>query len=216
GQLLRDQYAAVGAAARAALPAAVSVLEQAVGRLSATAGAGSGVDLAAVAGLVASDLGTAGLGASDSAVSDSEGTDLVAAADSVASGSVASGSVASGSVAPGPVAPAPEAADPVAPLAELLARTRSRLANADAFAAAYQRYCWPVEGLDGVRLAPFALLGSQGAAHHERSHSWHLAVAARLAEADPDLFTGTRHVFADTSDAASRAAAAGWWAELTE
>jgi protein phosphatase len=169
GQLLRDQYAAVGAAARAALPAAVSVLEQAVGRLSATAGAGSGVDLAAIAGLVAS----------------------------------------------GPVAPGPETADPVAPLAELLARTRSRLANADAFAAAYQRYCWPVEGLDGVRLAPFALLGSQGAAHHERSHSWHLAVAARLAEADPDLFTGTRHVFADTSDAASRAAAAGWWAELT-
>ena len=34
GQLLRDQYASVGAAARAALPAAVSVLEQAVERLA--------------------------------------------------------------------------------------------------------------------------------------------------------------------------------------
>ena len=101
-------------------------------------------------------------------------------------------------------------------MGELLARTRSRLVNADAFAAAYQRYCWPVEGLDGVRLAPFALLGSEGAAHHERPHSWHLAVAARLAEADPGLFTGTRHVFADTSDAASRAAAADWWTGLTE
>ena len=32
GQLLRDQYAAVGAAARAALPTAVAALEQAAGR----------------------------------------------------------------------------------------------------------------------------------------------------------------------------------------
>src|SRR6185312_13198841 len=174
-----------------ALPAAVSVLEQAVGRLSVTAGSGSGTGLRRAAELAAG-AGWAGPGP---AAPDLTMPELAA---------------------PGPVASGPETADPVAPLAELLARTRSRLANADAFAAAYQRYCWPVEGLDGVRLAPFALLGSQGAAHHERPHSWHLAVAGRLAEADPDLFTGTRHVFADTSDAASRAAAAGWWAELTE
>ena len=83
----------------------------------------------------------------------------------------------------------------------LLARTRSRLGNADAFAAAYQRYCWPVEGLDGVRLAPFAVLGvRRRASHAARPHSWHLAIAARLAAADPGLFTVTRHVFADTSD----------------
>jgi protein phosphatase len=149
GQLLRDQYAAVGAAARAALPTAVSVLEQAVERLA--------------------------------------------------------GQPAMGSATPAP-----------GPLAGLLARTRSRLGNAEAFAAAYQRYCWPVEGLDGVRLAPFVLLGSEGAAHAGRPHSWHLAIASRLAAADPSLFTVTRHVFADTSDPASCSAAAGWWRELTE
>jgi protein phosphatase len=151
GQLLRDQYASVGAAALAALPAAVSVLEQAVERLAGSGGAGS------------------------------RGPD-----------------------------------DAAGPLAGLLARTRSRLGNAGAFAAAYQRYCWPVEGLDGVRLAPFALLGSEGAAHAGRPHSWHLAIASRLAAADPGLFTVTRHVFADTSDPASCSAAAGWWRELTE
>jgi protein phosphatase len=151
GQLLRDQYASVGAAARTALPAAVSVLEQAVERLGGSGGAGS----------------------------------------------------------PGPD-------DDAGPLAGLLARTRARLGNAGAFAAAYQRYCWPVEGLDGVRLAPFALLGSEGAAHARRPHSWHLAIASRLAAADPGLFAVTRHVFADTSDPASCSAAAGWWRELTE
>ena len=138
GQLLRDQYASVGAAARTALPAAVSVLEQAAERLA-------------------------------------DGR-----------------------------------------LAELLARTRSRAANAERFAAAYQRYCWPVEGLDGVRLAPFAVLGAEGAAHAARPHSWQLATASRLAAADAGLFTMTRHVFADTSDPASCSAAASWWTELTE
>ncbi|MBO0773337.1 MAG: polynucleotide kinase-phosphatase, partial [Actinobacteria bacterium] len=135
GQLLRDQYAAVGAAARSSLPAAVSVLEQAAAR-----------------GLA---------------------------------------------------------------VGELLDRTRGRAANAEAFAAVYRRYCWPVEGLTGLRLAPFQLLASEGAAYHQRPHEWHLAVADRLAAADSELITGTRRIMADTTDPASAAAAAGWWEELT-
>jgi len=101
-------------------------------------------------------------------------------------------------------------------LADLLARTRSRRANADGFTAAYQRYCCPVEGLSGVRLAPFVVLGSEGAALAGRPHSWHLAVASRLAAADAGLFAETRHVFADTADPASCSAATDWWRELTE
>ncbi len=110
GQLLRDQYAAVGAAARSALPAAVSVLEQ-----------------AAAAGLDVSGL---------------------------------------------------------------LARTRSRTANADAFTAAYRRYCWPTDGLDGVRLAPFQLLASggrraPGASRTPGTSTWPTASS----RADPEIFT---------------------------
>src|SRR6202012_4632634 len=58
--------------------------------------------------------------------------------------------------------------------------------------------------------------GSEGAVQAGRPHAWHLSVASRLAAADAGLFTVTRHVFADTSDPASCAAAAGWWAALTE
>ena len=136
GQLLRDQYAAVGAAARAALPAAVSVLEVAAAR---------GLDVSG-----------------------------------------------------------------------LLDRTRARAVNAEAFTAAYQRYCWPVDGLDGVRLAPFAVLASEGSSHAARPHVWHLSVAARLASADPGLFMPTRHVLADVADEPSCDAATAWWFELTE
>jgi protein phosphatase len=98
---------------------------------------------------------------------------------------------------------------------ELLARTSERAADVDAFTAAYRRYCWPTEGLDGVRVAPFQVLASEGASHVERDHGWHLALADRLVAADPSLLLATRRVVADTSDASSTAAATAWWEELT-
>jgi protein phosphatase len=136
GALLRDQYAAVGAAALASLPVAVSALEQARDR-----------------------------------------------------------------VLPG--------------VGELLDRTRSRLANAEAFTAAYLRYCWATDGLAGVRVAPFQLLATEGAVYHERPHLWHLALADRLAAAAPELIDTTRRVEVDTGDPASVAAATKWWEDLT-
>jgi protein phosphatase len=136
GQLVRGQYAAVGAAALASLPAAVSVLEQ------------------------ASDRGLAGA-------------------------------------------------------APLLDRTRARLANAEAFTAAYLRYCWETEGLAGLRLAPFQLLATEGAVYHERPHAWHLGLADRLAAACPELIAATDRIAVEVADPGSVAAAVRWWEELT-
>ncbi|MHB1874663.1 MAG: polynucleotide kinase-phosphatase [Streptosporangiaceae bacterium] len=134
GQLIRDQYAAVGAAARSSLTAAADVLAQA---------AATGLDVA-----------------------------------------------------------------------DLLRRTRARLDNAAEFTAAYRRYCWETDGLTGVRLAPFQVLASEGAAHHQRPHAWHLDLADRLAAADPGLFTSTRRLLVDTADPSSVAAGVAWWEEL--
>jgi len=136
GSLLRDQYAAVGAAALASLPAAAAALEQ------------------------ARDRGLPDVG-------------------------------------------------------PLLDRTRARLANAEAFTAAYLRYCWTTDGLAGVRVAPFQLLASEGAVYHERPHLWHLGLADRLAAAAPELIAATRRVPAETGDPASVAAAVRWWEDLT-
>ena len=135
GQLLRDQYAAVGAAARASLPAAVDVLER-----------------AAAAGL---EVGA------------------------------------------------------------LLERTRARAANAAAFTDAYRHYCWPTDGLTGLRIAPFQVLATEGAVYHERAHAWHLGIADRLAGGDAELLAPTRRVFVDTTDPESAAAATTWWSGLT-
>lgn len=100
-------------------------------------------------------------------------------------------------------------------VAALLERTRARADNAAAFSAAYRRYCWDVDGLTGMRLAPFQVLASDGCAYHDRPHSWHLSVADRLVEADPALLATTRRVEVDTTDPASTSAATAWWDELT-
>jgi protein phosphatase len=140
--LLRDQYAALGAAASLSLPAAITVLQQAAARPAASAAAG-------------------------------------------------------------------------AELAALLARTQSRAANADAFTQAYLRYCWPVDTLAGIRVAPFQLLATEGAVYHDRPHLWHLTLADRLAAARPDLIATTRRISVETADPESTAAATRWWEGLT-
>jgi protein phosphatase len=134
--LLREQYAAVGAAARAVLPAAVAGLERAVAR---------GIDVSI-----------------------------------------------------------------------LLDHTRAREANAGRFTDAYRRYVWPTEGLEGVQIAPFQLLASEGTTYHERDHGWHLAIADRLVVAAPSLVRTTRRILVNTTDQVSVDAATRWWEEMTE
>ncbi|MGI8868761.1 MAG: polynucleotide kinase-phosphatase [Mycobacteriales bacterium] len=133
-KLLRDQYAAVGAAARAALPAAVDVLSRAAAR----------------------------------------GQDVE----------------------------------------DLLERTRRREGAATAFTAAYRRYCWPTDGLDGVSVAPFQLLATDGTTYHDRPHAWHLSITDRLAGADPGIVTTTRRIAVDTTDPESVAAGSRCWEDL--
>lgn len=123
---------------------------------------------------------------------------------------------AAGAAMPAAVDALAEASGRGVDVADLLARTRSREANAVDFRAAYRRYCWPTEGLDGVRLAPFQVLAAQGTTFHDRPHSWHLTIAERLRAADTDLFTVTRNLAVDTDDAGSVDAGVAWWTEMTE
>jgi protein phosphatase len=91
----------------------------------------------------------------------------------------------------------------------------SRHADAARFVDAYRRYCWPVESLDDLKVAPFHVLACEGMVGLERDHRWHLDLAARLAAADGALIRLTRHLFVDLDDDASVAAAVRWWEALT-
>ncbi|TDW23589.1 polynucleotide kinase-phosphatase [Kribbella kalugense] len=97
-------------------------------------------------------------------------------------------------------------------LDELLAATERRTTNAGKFTEAYRRYCWPTDGLDGVRVAPFQVLASEGATYQDRPHAWHLDIADKLVAAGPELITPTRRLFVD---AGNWDAGIAWWEELT-
>ncbi|WP_104090750.1 polynucleotide kinase-phosphatase [Arthrobacter sp. GMC3] len=100
-------------------------------------------------------------------------------------------------------------------VAKLLQRTQTREKNAHAYVAAYRNYSAPADGLDGVQLAPFQILASEGKTYHHRDHGWHLSIMDRLAEANPTLIRPTRSIVVDVHDEASVLAGTQWWESLT-
>ena len=97
----------------------------------------------------------------------------------------------------------------------LLARMEDRRRRVGRYVEAYRRYCWPVDGLEGVKVAPFHLMASEGGVHTDRDHLWHMETLTTLAAGDPDLLVATPHRVVDLDDPDSQARATAWWEELT-
>ena len=139
-ELLRTQYAAVGAAGSAALPRAVAALEQAAGRL--------------------------------------EGSERES-------------------------------------MRRVEASYRLREQDLGRFVAAYRQYCWPVDSVNDLKLAPFHLLATEGRVHTDKDHRWHMETLAEVCRADPELLRSTPYRVVDVTDPADQAGGVAWWEELT-
>ncbi|MFF9281796.1 polynucleotide kinase-phosphatase [Streptomyces griseosporeus] len=123
---------------------------------------------------------------------------------------------ASGAVLPAALGALEGAAARGVDVSGLLDRQRERAADAAAFTAAYRRYCWTTEGLDGVRLAPFQILAVQGRSLAGLPHDEQLTLLDRLVEHDPTgLLQTTRRLYVDTGDPESVRAGVDWWLEMT-
>jgi len=97
----------------------------------------------------------------------------------------------------------------------LAARMQQRRDDAIAYTDAYRRYCWAVEDVGDLRLAPFHLLASEGAVHHDKPHAWHMETLAGLARHD-DVLVATPWRTVDLTDEAQVADAVAWWTQHTE
>ncbi len=95
-------------------------------------------------------------------------------------------------------------------------RLAARLDGAVRFTEVYRRYCWPTDGLAGLRLAPFQVLAGERASHLGRDHGWHLARCDRLVAADDELFLTTERRTLDLTDETAVAEATEWWLSRTE
>jgi len=94
----------------------------------------------------------------------------------------------------------------------LLARTTSRRQMVSDYIEAYRRYCWPVNSVNDLKLAPFHLLATEGAVHTDKPHTWHMETLARLAGG---MIVATPFHVIDLTDSNSEAEGIRWWEELT-
>lgn len=99
--------------------------------------------------------------------------------------------------------------------APLLHQYRQREEAANRYVEAYRRYCWPVESLADLKLAPFHLLASEGAVHTAKTHVWHMETLARMCGADPGLLLATPFLSVDVTQPAELEKGIAWWQELT-
>ncbi|WP_166831600.1 polynucleotide kinase-phosphatase [Thalassoroseus pseudoceratinae] len=139
-ELLRSQYAAVGAAGSASLPEAIGVLERAAGRMNG---------------------------------------------------------------------------DNQSKTTAVLDRLRGRRNSIDQFVTAYRQYCWSVESLSDLKLAPFHLLATEGKVHTDQNHVWHMETLAKVCQEGTDILLATAYKVIDLTDLDSITAGIDWWTSLT-
>jgi protein phosphatase len=97
----------------------------------------------------------------------------------------------------------------------LIERFSSRNECVASYVDAYRKYCWNVESLDGLKLAPFHVLASEGRVHGDRDHQWHMDTCSKLAALDA-LFVATKYKMVDVTSETSQADGASFWQALTE
>ena len=99
--------------------------------------------------------------------------------------------------------------------APLLAQVQARRDAATRYATAYRQYCWPVESVADLRLAPFHLLATAGRTYFDQTHTWQMQTLHRLCAAAPDLLRATPWREVDLADPTAVADATAWWEALT-
>ena len=108
-----------------------------------------------------------------------------------------------------------KAAERVVGLEGLRDKTTQRLDALKRYVREYRQYCWPVNSLDDLKLAPFHLLASEGAVHTDKRHTWHMEMLTRLCAADERLMLATPFQIVDLNDSGSCDGAVAWWTDMT-
>lgn len=99
-------------------------------------------------------------------------------------------------------------------IGHLLEKYSCRQTQVAQYIDAYRQYCWPVNSLDDLKLAPFHLLVTEGATHIDKPHTWHVETLTKLVS--DDLLMVTDHKVINLTDETSQQAGITWWENLTE
>lgn len=80
---------------------------------------------------------------------------------------------------------------------------------------AYRHYCWPVETLQDLKLAPFHVLATENSVHADKDHEWHMKIIHDFCADDSEILLKTPYRLVDLNDPQNQRDAACWWEALT-
>jgi protein phosphatase len=83
------------------------------------------------------------------------------------------------------------------------------------YVTAYRHYCWPVNTVADIKLAPFHLLASEGKTYFDKTHVWHMETLAELARHDPQCLVATPVRVVELGDPSAVQGLFSWWDSLT-
>jgi protein phosphatase len=99
--------------------------------------------------------------------------------------------------------------------APLIDRYKLRLEATKRYVDSYRRYCWQVESVRDLKLAPFHLLATEGQVHVQRDHVWHMQKLTEICKASDGLLFSTSYKEVDVTNLESVEEATSWWVDLT-
>jgi protein phosphatase len=80
---------------------------------------------------------------------------------------------------------------------------------------AYRNYCWSVESIDDLKLAPFHVLATEKSVHVDKDHAWHMEAINEFCANGADILLSTPYKIVDLNDPKNQQEAIEWWEELT-
>ncbi len=99
---------------------------------------------------------------------------------------------------------------------DILDGYRQRTIAVSEYVNAYQQYCWDVQSIADLKLAPFHLLATEGTVHFDKDHLWHMEMLSKLCNgSDNNLLFATSYGKVDLTDEDNETEAIRKWEELT-
>ncbi|MFY3791119.1 polynucleotide kinase-phosphatase [Ureibacillus sp. MALMAid1270] len=87
-----------------------------------------------------------------------------------------------------------------------------KLTNAQIFKEVFQKYCWEINNIDQIQIAPFHLLAHSSETFFDKPHTWHMEKNKEFSTLDT-IFVETEYKV--IHDESSEEEVRAWWEEIT-
>ena len=79
---------------------------------------------------------------------------------------------------------------------------------------AYQQYCWPVNSLDDLKVAPFHILATEGKVYIDKDHEWNMKTISKICSCETSIMLSTPYLIIDVTNEESLKSGITWWENL--